>query len=161
MGGPNCYPLQDLNLTLKDAGLIAASAACQVGGVDKILSLGLGYPSTDITDTGASWEGDIHIYVTAVEVGTGDERFAVEWQLSTSATFASGIVVAAVMPLGAAAVTGSSADSGIGHYILCANNWAFNPESGLRYPYGRLFTRVSGTIASGINFSAFVGEDLD
>jgi len=155
--GVNLYPLKDLNLELKDAGLVAASAAAQVGGVDKVLSLGLGYPSTSAM--GAAWCGEIHVFVTAIEVASGDESYQIEWQLSSSPTFASDVIVSSILRLGDSSITNESADSVIGHYIMCVSNYSHNPETA-RYPYGRLFTRVAGAIATGINYSAFATEDI-
>lgn len=156
--GVTLSPVKDLNLELKDAGLVAASAAAQVGGVDRILSLGLGYPSTDAL--GPVWEADIHISVTAIEVATGDELYEIEWQLSSSPTFASDVVVSSILRLGDSSVTFNSADSTTGHYIMHVSNCTHNPETA-RYQYGRLYTRVAGTVATGINYSAFAAEDVD
>jgi len=134
----------DSELELKDAGLIAASAAAQVDSVDKILDLGQSF-----------WEGKVVVDVTAIEVATGDEEYDVEWQLSSSATFASGIVVPTVLRLGDTTTAFGSADSTTGRYVQCVHN-EFN---GTLYRYARLYTRVAGTIATGINYSAFACAD--
>lgn len=130
----------DSLLELKDAGLVAASAAAQVDASDKIVDLGQSF-----------WEGKVVIDVTAIEVATGDEVYSIEWQLSSSATFASGVVVSSVLRLGDTTTAFGSADSTTGRYVQCVHN-EFN---GTLYRYARLFTRVAGTIATGINYSAF------
>ena len=134
----------DSELELKDAGLIAASAACQVGAVDRILDLGLGY-----------FEGRLVFDWTALEVDTGNEKYEAEWQLSNSATFASGNVCATVIKLGDSSVNGSSADTASSGRIVQP---VCNEFAGTLYSYGRLYLRIAGTIATGINCSAFLAE---
>ena len=126
---------------MKDAGLVAASAAAQVDGADKILTLG-----------GGLVEANLIVDVTALEVASGDEVYGIEWQLSSSATFASGVVVASVLRIGDSSVAFGSADNAVGRYIQSVNN-EFN---GTVYPYARLYTRIAGAIATGINYSAFL-----
>lgn len=55
---------------LKDAGLVAASAAAQVGGSAKILDISASLPSTAVAP---EMRGTLVIDVTALEVATGDE----------------------------------------------------------------------------------------
>lgn len=131
----------DANLQLKDAGLIAASAAWQVASVDKILDLGLGLV-----------EGNLVIDVTAIEIASNDELYILGFQLSNSATFASGIVESASLTLGALEVIGGDTDSAVGRYILKIRN----ELNGTIYRYARGFTTMSGTIATGLNHSAYL-----
>lgn len=129
---------------LKDAGLIAASAAATVSSVAKILDLG----------ASSYIEGVVVIDVTAIEVATGNERYEIEWQLSSVSDFSTAALVfnAATLNLGDSSVNGSGADSGIGRYTLFVSN----EFAGTVYRYARLYTRVAGTIATGINYSAFL-----
>lgn len=129
---------------LKDAGLVAASAAATVGGVAKIQDLGLGRVDARlIVDT------------TAVESATGDELFSVCVQLSNDAGFAAGNVNAVIGEYGAAATTGESAVSP----AISRRELGFcNEVNGTLYRYCRVFTKVAGTIATGINFTAFIAE---
>jgi hypothetical protein len=129
----------DSALEMKDAGLVASSAAAQVDSADKILNLGDSY-----------MEGAVVIDVTAIEVATGNELYQIGWQLSDSATFASGIYEAATLCLGDSSVIGGDTDSATGRYILRVSN----EHAGSIYTYARLYTTVSGTVATGINFSA-------
>lgn len=134
----------DSRLQLKDAGLIASSAAAQVSSADKILDLGAGF-----------FCGDCVIDITALEVDTGNEKFEIEWQVSSSASFGSGNQTAAVLKVGDSSVTGSTADSTTGRYILKVHN----EHNGVIYRYARLYTRIAGTIGTGINYSAFISPE--
>lgn len=131
----------DSLLEMKDAGLVASSAAAQVDSADKIADLGK-----------SLFEANLVVDITAIEVASADEKYEIELQLSDSATFASGVVCAHVLKLGDSSVNGSSADSAVGRYIVPICN-EFN---GTIYRYARLYTRIAGTIATGINYSAFL-----
>lgn len=132
----------DKNLQLKDAGLVAASAAAQVAGADKVLDLGAG-----------RFDGVAVIDLAACEVASGDESYHVELQFSNSATFASTNIVGPTVKLGDSTVNFGSADTpATGRIELPFNNEFF----GTRYRYMRVYTRIAGAIATGINFTAFV-----
>jgi hypothetical protein len=132
----------DAATEMKDAGLVASSAAAQVDAADKILDFG-GAVMT---------EGDLVIDITAIEVASGDEKYEIEWQLSSSATFASAVNTASVIKVGDSSVTGSSADTGVGRYVRGVSN----EFGGTVFRYARLYTRIAGTIATGINYTAFL-----
>lgn len=136
----------DSALQLKDAGLVASSAAAQVSSADKILDLG----------DSASMEAYLVIDATAIEVGTGDEKYEILWQTSSSPTFASDILTSASLLLGDSSVTASSADSAAGRYVILVSNTVDNTPR----RYGRLYTRIAGTIATGINYSAFLAPRI-
>jgi hypothetical protein len=133
----------DAKLELKDAGLVAASAAAQVDSADKIADIGTGF-----------FEGTVVIDATAVEVDTGDERYDIEVQVSSKADFASDIYCLASLPMGDAAALVGDIDIGAGRYFLPFNNMI---GDGTCKQYLRLYTKVAGTIAAGINYSAFCG----
>lgn len=137
---------QDLELIFKDAGLVAASAAAQVGG------------SNRINDIGAStrFEAVMVIDVSAIEIASNDEEYTIIVQGSNSATFATGVEILAMMNLGALELrTGdvgdTSVDSVVGRYELPF----VNEQADALYRYLRIYTVVSGTIATGINYKAF------
>lgn len=137
----------DINLRLKDSGLIDASAAAQVGGSAAILDL---WPSGVATFQPL----DIWINVTAIEIASNDELYTIRAQVSSSATFASVIHNVGALELGALEVnTGGSADQDgtTGTYMLRVDN----DVAGTVYRYMRLFTTVSGTVATGINYDAW------
>lgn len=131
-------------LELKDAGLVAASAAAQVGGVDKILDIGAG-----------DLEGDIIIDATAVEVDSGNEIYTIGAQISDSATFASGIYEVTAIQLGDSVPLHGDTDMGVGRYVLPFQN---RIADGVAKRYLRIYTTVAGTIATGINFSAYLAK---
>lgn len=135
----------DTLLQLKDAGLVAASAAATVSASAKVINLGTGRV-----------KGDVVIDATAVEVDTGNELFTVICEFSNSPTFASGIVPGSMQYLGDAAGIpgGGDTDLGVGRYVLPFTNVI----NGTHYQYMRLYTVVAGTIASGVNYSAFIGK---
>lgn len=140
------HTTQDSLLILKDAGLVAADAAATVSAAAQVLDLGEG---------SAAFCGTVVIDATAVEVATGDEVYKIQAQFSNSATFASGVVNGATMILGdAAVIVGADTDNGAGRYLLPV----VNDVGGTRYRYMRLYTDVTGTIATGINYSAYLGK---
>lgn len=131
--------MYDSTLIMKDAGLVAASAAGTVSSAAKVANVGEGRVDARLV-----------LDVTAIEVASNDELYSVAIQGSTSTTFASGIEELGVINLGAAEVIGGDADSVTGRYEV-----PFSTEkAGTVYPYLRVYTTVAGTIATGINFTA-------
>lgn len=133
----------DVLTQLKDAGLIAATGNAQVGGSAKVLDLGTGR-----VDTRAI------IDLTAIEQDTGDELYTVIVQGSNSATFASTNVNLAEIKMGKASLTGASADTALGRYEIPFTN----DQDGVIYEYIRIRVLVAGTIATGINFIAWLAK---
>ena len=131
--------MYDFTLSMKDAGLVAASAAATVYGAAKIANVG-----------NARVDGRLVIDVTAIELASNDELYSVAIQGSTSATFASAIEELAVVNLGAAEVIGGDSDSTVGRYEIPFSN----VKAGVTYPYLRVYTTVAGTVATGINYVA-------
>ena len=130
----------DYDLRLKDAGLVAASAAATVGGSAKIVDLGA-----------QRFDGRVIVDVTACEVATGDEKYVIIVQGSNSSTFASGVWNLASIPLGDSTVSLESADTA----ATRRQEIAFcNEVNGTVFRYVRVYTQVVGTIATGINFTA-------
>jgi hypothetical protein len=144
-------------LELKDAGLVAASAAAQVSSANKILDLGRGTAG----ELAGSVEGDIIIDVTACEVASDDEKYIIGAQISSSSTFASDIYEVCSLTLGSAGTAAGDnlagdVDMGTGRYVLPFRNEIANGEP---KRYMRLYTHVSGTIATGINYKAYLAKD--
>jgi hypothetical protein len=132
----------DYDLQLKDAGLVAADAAAQVGSADKILDLGA-----------SRFDGRVIVDISAIEVATGNEGYKIKTQFSASATFASGVIGGPALLTGDSSILiGESADTAVGRYELPFTN----EINGTTYRYMRLYTDVEGTIATGINYTAFV-----
>lgn len=128
----------DSALLLKSGGLVAASAD------GSILDLGVGLV-----------EGYIVVDMTACEVATGDERYTISLEGSNVAAMDSGSVCLAKKVFGNLVVPMDAALSASGRYVIPFRN----EEGGTTYRYVRLSTLVAGTIATGINFSAFIAKD--
>ena len=122
---------------LKAAGLVAASAAGSV-----ILDLGNGL-----------MEGDLVIDVSALEVATGDEIYTISLEGSNVAAMTSGSVELAKTTLGNNPAP-ADADTNVGRHVIPFRN----ELEGANYRYVRLHTTVVGTIATGINYSAFIAK---
>ena len=133
----------DYTHILKDAGLVAADAAGQVDSSDVIVDLGAGLV-----------EGHLVVDVTALEIASNDESYKITLQGSSESDFASSIVDLAEITLGAQEVIGGDQDSTVGRYQV-----PFRTEkNGTIWPYVRVYCDVSGTIATGINYSAHLGK---
>jgi hypothetical protein len=133
----------DINGQLKDTGLIAASANWQVSSSDKIFDTG----------PGPAWSPfAVQVKVSAIEIASNDELYRLIIQGSTSATFASTIVNLAELTLGANEVLDGDVDSATGEYLILGHN----DVDDTRYRYLRGRTVISGTIATGINFQAWL-----
>jgi hypothetical protein len=125
---------------LKDAGLVATSAAATVASSARQLDLGP-----------ARIDGRVIVDISAVEIDTGNEKYEIEAQVSNTSGFGAGIVITGLLKLGHSSVSNESASSGAGRRELHITN----EVNGVTYRYLRLFTRVGGTVATGINYSAF------
>jgi hypothetical protein len=160
MAGRNRTFTFDVLLQLSDgATALTASAAAQVGGSAQILNLGGGPPSAagtqGPTDYGL-FEAYLVVDVTAIEINTLS-LYKIGWQLSDSATFASGIVEKQTFLFGNATALDAGASSGVGRYVFCVDN-AY-PE-GTLFQYCRLYGTVSGTVTTGMSFRAFLAPDM-
>lgn len=122
---------------LKAAGLLAASTD------GTILDLGEG-----IID------GYLVFDVSAVEVATGNEIYTVSLEGSNVAAMTSGSVCLAKKVFGNLVVPMDAALSAAGRYVVPFRN----EENGTTFRYVRLSTLIAGTIATGINFSAFIAN---
>lgn len=124
-------------LELKAAGLVAASTD------GSIIDLGEGLV-----------DGFIVIDVTAVEIASGDERYTISLEGSNVAAMSSGSVCLAKKVFGNLVVPMDAALSAPGRYVVPFRN----EEGGTTFRYVRLSTLVSGAIATGMNFSAFLAK---
>jgi hypothetical protein len=120
---------------LKAAGLLASST---VGSV--ILDLGDGF-----------MEGDMVIDVTALEVADGNEVYTISLEGSNVVGMGSGSVELTRSVFGNNGAP-SDADTSVGRHVVPFRN----ELNGTLYRYVRLNTIVAGTIATGINFTAFL-----
>ena len=132
-------------LELKAAGLVASSDhSHDSAGTRIILDLGTG----DV-------EGDIIIDVTACEVDSGNEIYEIGAQISDSSTMGSGIYEVCTLKLGDAVAIPGDTDMGIGRYVLPFQNRIVN---GTAKRYLQIYTTVTGTIGTGINFAAYLAK---
>lgn len=125
-------------LNLRDAGLIAASAD------GSIVDLGDGLV-----------DGYMVIDMSACEIASGNEIYTVSLEGSTVAAMDSASVCLAKKVFGNLVVPMDAALSAAGRYVVPFRN----EEGGTLYRYVRLSVLVAGTIATGINFSAFIAKD--
>lgn len=136
MSLPNGHVL-DSSLSLKAAGLVAASAA------GSIINVGA-FPI----------RADVVVDVTALEIASNDESYWIVIQGSPDSDFgtAGNIVELGAIHLGAKEIklTDSDADDATGQFVFPVSN----ERNGTVYPYMRSYTVVAGTIATGINYSA-------
>ena len=128
----------DHSLLLKAAGLVASTTT-----------------ETTILDLGAGlFEGDLVIDVTAIETASNDEKYTIHLEGSNVAAMSSGSVTLANIPLGYYTAPADAATT-TGRFIVPFRN----EQNGTTYRYVRIYTLVAGTIATGINFSAFIAKD--
>ncbi len=128
----------DASLLLKAAGLVAATAT-----------------ETTILDLGSGLvEGYLVLDVTAIESDSANEKYTVHLEGSNAAAMGSGSVTLANIPLGVK-TDPADATTTVGRFVVPFRN----EQNGTTYRYVRLYTLVAGTIASGINFTAFIAKD--
>lgn len=127
----------DDSLSLKDAGLVASTTT-----ESTILDIGDGLV-----------DGFLVLDVSAVEVATGDEKYTVHLEGSNVAAMSSGSVTLANIPLGNLTAPADAA-TGTGRFAVPFRN----EQNGTVYRYVRVYTLVAGTIATGINFAAFIAK---
>ncbi len=139
----------DVDLEIKDAGLVASSAAAQVSSSNQVLDIGDGFV-----------EGNFIVDITAIEIATNDEIYTIILEGSSSSSFASDIVPLAVLLVGAneVIVGGTDVDSIVGRYSVPFRN----ERVGTLYRYVRGYTEVVGTIATGggINWAGWLSKSI-
>jgi hypothetical protein len=124
-------------LELKAAGLVAATTT-----------------ETTILDLGAGLvDANLVLDVSAVEVASGDEKYTIHIEGSNVAAMTSGSVSLAAIFMGNTTAPMDAA-TGTGRFVVPFRN----EQNGTVYRYIRIYTLVAGTIATGINFSAFVAK---
>lgn len=133
----------DANLEFKDAGLVAASAAAQVDSEAKYVDVGTGH-----------FKGMMVIDVSALELDSDNEIYTIVIQGSPDTDFtATTSRELCQLNLSAAEVklTDTNVDDSTGRYKLYFDN----EFDGTYYRYIRLYTVVDGTVATGINYTAY------
>lgn len=134
----------DANMEFKDAGLVAASAAANVDSAAKIVDVGTGH-----------FKGEMIIDVSALEIASNDEIYDIIVQGSSDSDFGTdtNIVELAQLNLSAAEVKRSDCnkDDSTGRYTILFDN----EHDATYYRYLRVYTVVAGTVATGINYTAW------
>lgn len=134
----------DSDLEFKDAGLVAASAAAQVDAANQIVDVGTGL-----------FKGCMILDVSALEIADNDEIYDIVIQGSSDSDFGTdtNIVELAALNLSAAEVkrTDCNKDDSTGRFKIYFDN----ENDGTYYRYLRVYTVVAGTIATGINYTAY------
>lgn len=130
----------DGDTLLKAAGLIGTSTD------SLILDLGLGFVS-----------GNVVIDMTACEIASGDERYTISLEGSTVALMTSTSIDLAKKVFGNLIVPMDAALSASGRYVIPFRN----EQNGDLFRYVRISTLVAGTVATGINFTAFIVKNQD
>lgn len=129
----------DNSLLMKAAGLVASTTT-----ESTILDLG----------DGGIVDANLVLDVSAVEVATGDEKYTIHIEGSNVAAMSSGSVSLATIFMGNLTAPMDAA-TGTGRFVVPFRN----EQNGTLYRYIRIYTLVAGTIATGINFAAFVAKD--
>lgn len=136
----------DASLLLKAAALVAATANGTL-----ILDVGVGL-----------LEADLIVDATAIEVDTTDESYEIIVQGSPDATFATAgniVALGSIVVGHASSVRLTSQGQGTtdvpGRFCIPIRN----EKNGVLYRYMRTRTVVVGTIATGINYSAWLAKD--
>lgn len=126
----------DAATQLKAAGLVAASAD------GTILDLGPGL-----------FDGFLVLDVTAVEIASGNEIYTISVEGSSVAAMTSLSVCLAKIVMGNLVVPMDGATD-VGRFVVPFRN----EQNGVLQRYVRLSTLIAGTIATGINFTAFLAK---
>jgi hypothetical protein len=136
----------DAALLLKAAGLVAASADGSL-----ILDVGTGL-----------MDADLIIDVTAIETDSSNESYTVILEGSPDALFgtAGNIMPMALIVMGhqsstAGALQSQGAADAVGRFTVPCRN----ERNGTTYRYLRIRTVVVGTVATGINYTAWLAKD--
>ena len=135
----NRKSIWDAECTLKDAYLVTASALANVDSSAKIFDTGGGFT-----------EGVLDLYASAVSAASATAHYVVSLQGSASSTFATPTVELATIELGNLSAVKGSRAVGTGSYKL---RWS-NMFGSTVYRYLRIYTTVTGTVTTGINYTA-------
>jgi hypothetical protein len=134
----------DADLEFKDAGLVASSAAATVDSSAKIVDVGTGH-----------FKGMMIIDVSALEIASNDEIYDIVIQGSSDSDFGTDTNIADLCALNLSAAevkrTDCNKDDSTGRYKLYFDN----ENDGTYYRYLRVYTVVTGTVATGINYTAW------
>lgn len=149
MNYPSHSYIRDINLLAKDAGAVTSTGVGTVAGEAKVIDLQGSYAT-----------GRLIVLVDAIEVASNNELFDLRLEASNDETFATGVYVLARLHLGAAEVTGETIDTVTGLHVVPFANvvWTTDGDRALRYL--RVRHVVSGTVSTGIDYSAWIVSEF-
>jgi len=127
----------DTKLILKAAGLVASTA----NGTG--IEVGEGKISARMV-----------IDVSAIEIDTGDEKYVLHLVGGDDSDFTNSTSLGSIEVGGSTSGIEGNVDSEIGRFEIPVSN----EKGGVIYPHVRLRTIISGTVGTGINFSAYLSE---
>lgn len=139
----------DTGMKLNDAGLFTSSQAGTVSSAAKEIDFSLDGSAKMPTPL---FRGTIIHDVAAIEVDSSNEVCSLEWQLSDTAGFGSGVFIQSVHRIGDTVVTFESADTTLGRKAIPVTN----EINGVTKRYGRLYCRVAGTVATGFSVASYL-----
>ncbi len=127
----------------RTAGPMSASGVWQVSGADKIFDLGAG-----------TMKANLHLMISDIEIGSGDELYRLHFQVSDSPAFAGDIYSIFMAEFGASGVLtgGQNRDTAAGHYVFPITN-LWNARA---FQYARGYGDISGTVVTGLDFQAWL-----
>ncbi|MBW2593396.1 MAG: hypothetical protein JRE58_10440 [Deltaproteobacteria bacterium] len=128
---------------LKHGGLVAATVSGEYSGECVVCDFG----------AGALMEGTMFIDISAIEIADNDELYKISLQGSSKSNFSDTYEDLAILEVGANEVLGGDQDSETGRYKVPFRN----ERNGTIYRYGRVYTTVSGTVGTGVNFTCWLG----
>ena len=127
----------DTKLILKAAGLVAASAN-----------------GTGIEVGEGKFNARMVVDVSAIEIADGDEKYVLHLVGGDDSSFTNSTSLGSIELGASTSGIEGNVDSEVGRFEIPVSN----VKGGVIYPHVRLRTVVSGTIAAGINFSAYLSE---
>lgn len=135
----------DAATELKDAGAVSATGVGTVNSVARVVNLGLGIALMTLV-----------IDFDALDVSSGDERYEIILEGSTSLTFASDNHVLERVVLGDSTVNDETVDSTTGRITRRVAN-SHNGADPM--PYVRIRHKIAGTTAS-VTYRAFLTKEV-
>ena len=134
--------MYDVKLQLKDAGAVTSSGYGEVDGQAAVLNVGEGLIKARLV-----------VDVSAIEVDDSDELYQLHLMGGDDESFTETVSLVA-LELGAAGALEDDVDSETGRYEIPVTN----KKGDTIYPYLRIRHAISGTVTTGINYTARLEE---
>jgi len=134
--------MYDAALELKDAGAVTSSGYGTVDEEAAVVNVGEGMV-----------KGRLIIEVSEVEIADNDELYVIHLMGGDDESFTNTVSLGSI-ELGANEVLEGNVDSQTGRYEVPFTN----EQNGTIYPYLRVRHVISGTVATGINYKAYMSR---